>query len=201
MRFSFEDKRLVELERELRPGIGPCPLVVLGPTAANIRLTHFSAGRDATYVLVEDAGDRNAKDKTSAITIGYAPFVDGTTLIYDLTDETLQGKARPFICNLSRNGRHVYAMLPVQIEAIRIRLRAGQIEVAFLDACGERIAAALPFMLTLSGANGEPVSSYACTDCDGHFVRARPTSMGSMPADVTVRSLLTGREERITLRP
>jgi len=200
MRFSFEDIRLAELERELRPGDGLCPLVVLDPSAATIRLTHLSAGRDATYVVIDNDRDTSANVNAASVTIGYAAFVEGTTLIYDLTDETLQGKARPFTCDLSRSQQRVYAILPVQIETIRIRLRAGQIEVVFLDACGERIAAALPFELTLSGANGEPVSSYACTDCDGHFVRARPASMGSMPADVTVRSLLTGREERITLR-
>lgn len=200
MKVSLHDNRLSALARELRPGDGPCPFVVLEPSDFKVRLTHFSAGRDATYVVLDRAPSMAAA-KFASVTIGFAPFVEGTTFIYDLTDETLQGKARPFICDFSRSQQLVYAVLPVQIETIRIRLHNQRIEVAFHDALGERIAAALPLALTLRDARDEARSSYACTDRDGRFVRALPTPADSMPANITVRSLLTGRDERATLRP
>jgi hypothetical protein len=200
MQFSFHDKRLVELERELRPGDGPCPFVVLDPPSANIRLTHFSAGRDATYVMIDDARDMSANRNTASVTIGYAPFVEGPTLIYDLTDETLQGKARPVSCDLCRNGRRVYAVVPVQIETIRIRMRRQQIEIEFHDALGERIQAALPFQLTASGASRDRIERYACTTRDGRFAQDIPDSLGAAPWTIVVGSLLTGRAEHATLR-
>jgi len=202
VRFSFHDNRLAELERELRPDDSPCPLVVLEPSAAAIRLTHFSAGRDATYVVIDDARYSSANITTASVTIGYAPFIEGTTLIYDLTDETLQGKARPFTCELGRSGRRVYAVLPVQIETIRIRLHRQQIEVEFHDALDERIEAALPFQLTANGGNTKRFGTYVCTAArDGRFTQAVPAAFGDAPWEIAVRSLLTGREERIKLRP
>jgi hypothetical protein len=197
MRFSFLDNRLAALARELRPGEGPCPFVVLEPPHFKVRLTHFSAGRDATYVVLDRAP---IAARPAAVTIGYAPFVEGTSLIYDLTNETLQGKARPFTCDLTRSEQLVYAVLPVQIETIDIRLRGQQIEVEFHDARDERIEAALPFQLTATGASLERFESYACTDAGGRYSRALPASVGASPWTVTVRSLLTGCDERTTPR-
>ena len=194
------EHRLSALARELLPGDGPCPFVVLEPPGFRIRLTHFSAGTGTTYVVVDRAPDITVGAKPVTVTIGYAPFVEGTTLIYDVTDETFQGKARPFTCDLSRSAQRVYAVVPVQIETIRIRLSAGKIDVAFLDACGERIAAALPFELTVHDAHNESLSSYASTDRNGQFVRALPAPLSSTPINITVRSLLTGRDESLDLR-
>jgi len=200
MRFSFHGSRLAKLAGELRPGDDSCPFVVLEPPAAEVRLTHFSAGRDATYVAIDHAPNIAANAKPAVVTIGYAPFVEGTTLIYDLTDEALQGKARPFTCDLCRSEQRVYAIVPVQIEMIQVCLRGQQFVVEFHDAVGERIEAALPFQLTATGASREHVESIACTRRDGRFSEAVPASIGASPWTVIVRSLLTGREQRTTLR-
>lgn len=191
--------RLLALSRALRPGAGPCPFVLLDSEAAPVSLTHYAAGRDATYVVVASADQESATAKRATVTIGYAPFIEGTVLIYDVTDETLQGKARPFACDL-RRGQRVYAILPVQIETIRVAVVGRQFRAEFLDASGERIEAALPFQISATGTNGQRYESFTCTSRDGRFVQDAPAALGAAPWTVAVRSLLTGREERATLR-
>ena len=181
------DKRLADLSHYLKPGDEPCPFVVSPPHDATTKLIHHSAGRDATYVVIEAA-------KPATITVGYAPFVEGTTLIYDVTEETLQGKARPFQCEVQPAVQRVYALLPVQIETIRIARRSKQLAVEFHDARGERIEAALPFDLTLTSASTQRRASFCCTDRVGQFVRVLEAGEGI--SAIAVRSLLTGREER-----
>jgi hypothetical protein len=190
MEINLRDERLAGLSRELRPGNGPCPFVIAPSQDATTTLAHFSAGRDATYVVIEAA-------KPAAVTVGYAPFVEGTTLIYDVTDETLQGKARPFTCDLKPTKVRVYALLPVQMETIHAALRGRRIEVEFRDAGGERLEAALPFQLTLTSPNAQHRASFCSTDRDGRFVRVLES--GEDISAIAVRSLLTGREERAAL--
>ncbi|MDX1944290.1 MAG: hypothetical protein SFU86_02705 [Pirellulaceae bacterium] len=180
--------------RELRPAKLACPLVIRDfPAAAQLHA--YDGGHDVEYVIVERAAGEHI-----AITIGYAPRVEGTTLIYDLTAETLQGKARPFACDLSQPTPRCYALLPTQIEEITIQFvpatRSHTLVVEFHDAQSERIQGALPFRLVLRNAAGEVVSEeLACTGRDGRFTRAG-ISQGELPAggEVIVRSLLTGRE-------
>jgi hypothetical protein len=185
------DERLAALSRQLRAGEGECPFVIRRQREETVKLAHFSAGRDATYVALE-------ADKPANITIGYRAFVEGTTLIYDLTDETLQGKARPFECDLRTGGR-AYALLPVQIEAISLALRGRRIEVEFHDARGERIEAALPFKVMLTSADSKVRAYYSSTDRDGRFVREISDAERGELLSVSVRSLLTGRDELMQL--
>jgi hypothetical protein len=185
----LRDERLATLSRELRAGEGECPFVVRPPHDATVKLAHFSAGRDAAYVVVE-------ADKLAKVTIGYRSFVEGTTLIYDVTDETLQGKARPFECKLDSKHPRVYALLPVQIEVTQVVLRGRRLHVEFQDARGERIEAALPFQLTHNSANGKDCAYYFSTDRDGRFVREISDADRDELLSVRVRSLLTGREEQ-----
>ena len=191
MHTVLHDERLAALSLHLRSGDGDCPFVVRDPPGADVRLTHFSAGRDATYVVIQSS-------KLENVTIGYAPLVEGTTLIYDVTDQTLQGKARPFDCNLHPSGQRVYALVPVQIESIHVALRGWRLNVEFHDARGERIEAALPFHWTLSGANQQRRASYSSTNRDGQFVRGLQPG-GEEISSIAVRSLLTGREERAAI--
>lgn len=191
MEIDLHNERLVALASELRAGGGECPFVVRGPHEATIKLAHFSAGSDATYVLVEAA-------KPATVVIGYAPFVEGTTLIYDVIAAAMQGKARPFVCELDSNHPRVYALLPVQIEIMHVELRGRRLHVEFQDASGERIEAALPFQLTLTSAGGNVRSYYGSTDRNGRFVRKLAASEEIL--SVTVRSLLTGCEERKELQ-
>ena len=192
METLLRDERLAPLSRYLRPGEGECPFVVRDSHRADVRLTHFSPGRDATYVVIQSS-------KLEKVIIGYAPFVEGTALIYDVTAAAMQGKARPFECDLRIGGR-VYALLPVQIEAIRVALRGRRIEVEFGDARGERVEAALPFVLLLQTASRKVGAAYSCTDRDGRFVREIAEVEADELLSVTVRSLVTGCEERTALQ-
>src|SRR5436190_7217627 len=147
------NKRLKSLAHELRAATGPCPFVVDQEAARLIALSHYSGGRNATYVLVSRKLVGNPPLPDVAVTIGYAPFVEGTAIIYDLTDETMQGKARPFVCNLGGQLVRVYALMPFQIEETALSIeRVGNnqhLHVAFLDARREAIQAALPFEMRL----------------------------------------------------
>ena len=143
---SLNDVRLKALERELLADPGRCPFVIDQHAAKWIDLRHFSGGRDASYVVVSRKSSGFCAPSGSILaTIQYARFVEGTTIIYDATDETLQGKARPFVCDVTRPPARVYALLPMQIEEIVIAAKglgeAAEIQVAFHDARGEAIEA------------------------------------------------------------
>jgi hypothetical protein len=197
-----EVARLKMLAHELRADDSQCPFSVDEGAARQVTLPHYSGGRDATYVFVSRRWNGRLPLRDVAVTIRYAPFVEGTTIIYDLVDEMLQGKARPFVCNLGRKMIRVYAVMPFQVEKINLLAaggRAGQdVQATFLDARGETVQAALPFELRLIGAGGKTLlTEYRATDRRGQF-SFKPEA--DTPASkVVVRSLLTGREESITL--
>jgi len=193
--------KLKPLAHELRPDRGPCPFVVDAFDAQRVALPHYSGGRDATYVLVSRKLTGEQPPSDLAVTIRYAPFVEGTTVIYDLTDETMQGKARPFVCDLGDGTIRMYAVMPFQIESIHIRLEPStsppSLVVAFLDARGELIQAALPFELQITDSAGhEHTKQYRSTDRSGRYTSKM------LPANVrncAIRSLLTGREQWLTV--
>jgi len=193
MEIDLHDERLAALARELRAGEGDCPFVVRKPHEATVKLANYSAGRDASYVVLE-------ADKPATVTIGYAPFVEGTALIYDVTAAAMQGKARPFKSELNSKHPRVYALLPVQIEVTQVVLRGRRLHVEFQDASGTRIEAALPFQLTLNSAKGKDRAYYSSTDRNGRFVRETSDADKGDMLSVSVRSLLTGCEERKALQ-
>jgi hypothetical protein len=172
-----------------------------GVDAQRVALPHYSGGRDATYVLVSRKLTGEQPLKNLAVTIRYAPLVEGTTIIYDLTDETMQGKARPFVCDLGDGTIRMYAVMPFQIESIDIRLESStspsSLRIAFLDACGETIQAALPFELQITDATGRELArQYLATDRNGRYTNKM------LPANVrncAIRSLLTGYEQSLTV--
>ena len=198
MNAFFDLPQFKSLANELRPGTDSCPFVVDRSTAKYVSLSHFEGGREAIYVLVSRKLDSEESSRHLAVTIGYRPFVAGTTIIYDATSETMQGKARPFVCHMYPSQRaRVYAVMPFQIETISVRAVKRQLNVEFLDARGERIAAALPFELRLFNAAGKVMSAeYQSTDRGGRFSCDPATA-----SRATVRSLLTAREESFTLEP
>ena len=209
--------RLAALERELRTDEGECPFVLEEVAAEGTAVRHFSGGRDATYVLVS-----RAAGTATQVTIKYAPFVEGTTIIYDATGETMQGKARPFVCDLTKGAKRVYALLPQQIETIALRTErvdeGVKLRVAFLDACGQAIQAAVPFELreldyrrrehqaSLIDERGRVFDisrKHLSTDRQGSYVELRKSLPGFRPMQFTaiIRSLLTGQEQAVTYRP
>ena len=194
----FDSRQFRALARELRPGTGDCPFVVDSVGAKHVSLSHFGGGRDATYVVVSRKLDEGISLDNLAVSIGYRPFVEGTTIIYDATAESMQGKARPFVCNLHSSQRtRVYAVMPFQIEGISLRGVGGKLSVEFLDARSDRVAAALPFELRLVNASGEVLrAEYHSTDRRGHF-----SCDAGRARRAVVRSLLTGADESLTLEP
>jgi hypothetical protein len=192
------NRRLKSLADQLRPATGPCPFMVDQDATKQIALSHYSAGRDATYVHVARKWDGKLPLADLAVTIGYAPFVEGTTIIYDLSDEMMQGKARPFVCDFGQRLLRAYMVLPFQVEATVARaapsIESPQLHVAFHDARGETIQAALPFELRIIDSAGIVLSEYHATDRNGRFSRGIAYSHG---AKCIVRSLLTGREESL----
>ena len=204
----FGDRRLESLQRELRVGRGECPFIFLDKGKIEARLAHYDGGRDVTYVAVTRAADiaiNISGGAVAVVTIGYAPFVEGTTIIYDLTDEMMQGKARPFACDLSRTPCRMYAVLPFQIEQVKIAVdklpQPQRLLVGFLDARGERIQAALPFRVQVVAADRAALDEYACTDRQGQFSRDIPELAGRANAKIVVRSLLTGRDDSAAFSP
>jgi hypothetical protein len=197
------DHRLQPLLRELEAS-DAMPFVVREADEFRLELKNYSAGRDASYVFVSlRASERDSNTAVRAVNID-PKNIPGTTIIYDATAETLQGKARPFSCDLSEGSR-VYAILPYQIEAIELRaeqMDSGtvRLRVSFLDASDGRIQAALPFACWWADAAGakSPVA-YGTTDRMGFSstdLRSRHAGHAWM---VTVRSLLTGMTQSIQL--
>jgi hypothetical protein len=195
-------KRLKPLLEELRPDGGPCPFVVDEDAAQRVSLAHYSGGRDATYILLSQKRNDGQPPSDVSITIRYASFVEGTMIIYDLVDETMQGKARPFVCSLGQRTSRIYALLPFQIEetTLRVEVSTGEryLEVAFRGAQGETIQASLPFELRLLSADGETLhAEYFATNRIGQFVQ-NPAVL-SRASKAVVRSLLTGHEKSLVL--
>jgi hypothetical protein len=201
---SLDDPRLAPLLPLLKPGKGPCPFVAGGKAAEHVTLAHYRGGRDATYVVVQrtdsDANERAVAGNLS-VTIGYAPFVEGTTIIYDLTAEQMQGKARPFECDLGGRANRVYAVLPYQVERAGVMKDQARpprnVDIAFLDARDEPLAAALLFQWRFSRGGQSLASGYAATDERGRFRLELPGAGGR--CELIVRSLLTGLEERFSI--
>jgi hypothetical protein len=196
----LDDPRLVPLLPLLKPGKGPCPFVASGAGARQALLTHYYGGRDATYVVVQRTSENGIKRDAEALSvmIGYAPFVEGTTIIYDLVAEQMQGKARPFECLLSGRTNRIFAVLPYQIERVGITIspsrRPLMAEVRFLDARDEPLQAAFPFQWRLSRQSHRLANGYTSTDEQGRSHLALPATQGN--GELMIRSLLTGAEDR-----
>lgn len=194
------NRRLKPLFRYLRPGDGSCPFVIDAHAAKRVALSHQSAGRDATLVQLGRKWDGKFPLDDLAVTIRYAPFVEGTAIIYDVIDETMQGKARPFDCDLKHRFARMYMLLPYQIERAFLEVK-GQgegrtIEIAFLDARDEIIQAALPFQWSASHSCGRLLASnYAATNRVGQF----RTELPMQAHRVTIHCCLTGGDETLTV--
>jgi hypothetical protein len=196
----IHDKRLRALEDQLRLPEGECPFVVREAADQEVTLRHYDGGRDAKYVIVERRGLAPVTP-ACVVTVRYAPFVESTAIIYDATARAMQGKARPFACDLTEGSQRVYALLPVQIESIRLRADAERgairFRVAFLDASGDRVQAALPFEFKLLPANkrGSLIKDLS-TDRQGEYDQAPAYNwpVAGERWQVVVRSLLTGDE-------
>ena len=195
----LEDPRLQPLLRELQVDYAT-PFVAPGAADQQIELAHYKAGRDASYVFVSrTASGQDSSAVPNSVTID-PKNISGTTIIYDVTAEALQGKSRPFACDLGEGG-HVYAILPCQIEEIDLRVEKNnfgdvRVHVAFLDASGGRLEAAMPFARWLTDSRGSKHrETFWTTDRAGTSSQWFRWGKGHSGKSwtVTVRSLLTGR--------
>lgn len=94
-----------------------------------------------------------------------AANIQPTDIVYDCTEEILHGKAKPILCDLSRFPVRVFAILPTQLEQLRVRATQSvapkqvlEVHVEFLDAGGHPMRGTLPFHVAvepeLDGAGG-----------------------------------------------
>ncbi len=190
-------------------------LVAQTGEASRLLILQIDGGRDAKYVFVaakkppRPDRPRTVSDASFRETIGYRPEVAGTDLIYDLSAEAMQGKARPFISE-SQGEPKVYAILPVQLEAIDVRVEVSELFapkkvlcVEFHDARGERLQAVLPFHLRVEGPDGKPlVQRYDATNREGQFISAPKLLEGAPTGSrIVIRSQLTGWEKSVRIVP
>ncbi len=120
-------QRFVGLVGNVRFTAEPALFVSNAGATSQMIIEQFDGGRDAQYFVVSRKLDKRPGAgliRTETVpprqTIGFLPQVAGTDIIYDVTDETLQGKCRPFVCDLASVWSRVYALLPLQIETIEL---------------------------------------------------------------------------------
>jgi hypothetical protein len=195
---------LEPLWRKLRSSMEDCPFIVQDAGAKNISVEHFDgSGRDVKYVSIHHHPPDDENPANGAyVKVAYAPFVAGTVIIYDVTESTLQGKARPFYCKVTEKRPRLFAILPYQIESIQLAaapvMGKVQFEVFFADARGEAIQAVLPFEIRYVDGKGETrLSEIRVTTSEGRHVDSDDYRWHKAPGrwTVIVRSLLTGREQ------
>ncbi|MBC7856943.1 MAG: hypothetical protein IAF94_26230, partial [Pirellulaceae bacterium] len=119
----------------------------------------FSGGKDVELVLVRARLDSQGSAQALRETLTYRQNVAGSDLVYDLTGEFLQGKARPFDCDLRELPARLYALLPFQVESLSVvaeqQARAVRMEVEFRNALGKRVAGTLPCHAALKAPDGK----------------------------------------------
>jgi hypothetical protein len=194
-------ERFAELIQRLRARVGRALFVAGGPAADDVVLHEYDGGRDAAYIVVV----RRRAEMAARVTIAFGPDVPGTHLIYNATAGEMQGKARPFDVSLADSQAKVFALVPVQIEAIALAVEPtpdGRVlRVEFHDARGEGLKAAFPFHVKIEAADGKLTEAgYFATDREGRF-SSHLDLLADAPAGckIVVRSLLTGREETVVL--
>ena len=147
----------------------PANTSALVPAAGDrnrLTCSSFPAGKDVELVLVRAQRGNDGKALAIRETLTYRPDVAGTDLVYDLTGAFMQGKARPFECDLRKKSARLYALLPFQIESVAVTVlevvkpTAGQgrgvrFQVEFLDGLGRRAAGALPCQVELHKPHGD----------------------------------------------
>ena len=185
---DHNEKLLSVLEKHLQADDRRCPFVIKGAAASDFALQSFRGGRDAVYVTV-------AKTSPDAINpeIHFADDLDSTSLIYDATAGCLQGKARPFVCDLTAIDSRIYVVLPYQIEGIASAIEQSAravLEVWHVDASEAAIPAALPFVLAITDARGETKVGYRSTNHDGRRHEQLPAPE-SNTRKIAIKSLLT----------
>lgn len=161
----------------------------------------FVGGKNVEIVLVRAKPDANRKPLAVKETLTYRKDVAGSDLVYDLTGEFMQGKARPFDCNLREQPARVYALLPFQVENLAVVARQQPekivIEIEFQNALGKRVEGSLPCHAQLRTPNGKVAwERYLATSPERKLTATAdlPPKSPRGKWSLVVRSLLDGKE-------
>ncbi|MCE9529013.1 MAG: hypothetical protein K8R36_23445 [Planctomycetales bacterium] len=176
----------------------------LVPTAGKQSLLlseSVGGGKDVEIVVVLAKHDPQGKAMPVLETLTYREDIAGSDLVYDLTGEFMQGKARPFDCDLRKVPVRLYALLPFQVEGLKVaaRQQGGKIatDIEFQDALGKRVAGPLPCHATLKSPAEKTVwKKFLSSSKDGSLSIAPSLPQNGLPGKwlVIVRSLLDGKE-------
>ena len=158
-------------------------------------------GKDVALVLVRTKSGADGKPMSVKETLTYRRDIAGSDLVYDLTGEFMQGKARPFDCDLRKLPARLYALLPFQIENLQVAAeqRGGTVTMAieFQDAQRKRAEGPLPCHATLQSPTGKAIwERFLTSSKDGHLTATAELSKGAPQGKwrLVVRSLLDGKE-------
>jgi hypothetical protein len=206
-------ERFVHVAKALPSGAFSRDAAIVPKSGENSRLAsvEIDGGRDAKFVVVYVRDVTSNWQPGFQETLTYRRDVAGTDLIYDLTGEFMQGKARPFPADFRELPLRVYAVLPFQMEQIdlaaqqQVQIAAGSkaggellpVRLRFRDGRGEPISASLPYYMEMRHADSGLASGrYLYTRPDDGFPRrfCAPVSNRNGRWTLTVRSLLTGDE-------
>src|SRR6185436_14803457 len=157
-------------------------------------------GKDVEIVLVRATRGLDEKPRSAKETLTYRKDVAGTDLVYDLTDQFMQGKARPFDCDLRKQPARLYALLPFQVENLAAVARQQQdkitIDVEFQNALSKCVEGSLPCHAELRTPNGKVAwERYLATSQEGKLTATAelPQKFPHGKWSLIVRSLLDGK--------
>ena len=158
-------------------------------------------GKDVEIVLVRAKRGPDGKPLAVKETLTYRKDVAGTDLVYDLTGKFMQGKARPFDCDLRNQPARLYVLLPFQVENLAAVARQQQnkitIEVEFQNALSKCVKGSLPCHAALRTPDGKVAwERYLATTPEGKLAATAdlPPSFLLGKWSLVVRSLLDGKE-------
>lgn len=160
----------------------------------------FVAGKDVEIVLVGAKKGSDGKPLKVKSILTYRQDVAGSDLVYDLTGEFMQGKARPFACDLQTQPARLYALLPFQVESMSVdaRSKSGRVvlKVEFRNGLDQRVRGALPCHAELRMPDGKVAwEKYLATSTDGTLTATAelPPGVAAGKWLIVVRSLLDGK--------
>ncbi len=196
--FSIHFGALLEIVGENAKPKEPALVLVAGDRS-QWKCEGYMGGQDVELVIVRPKVQIVESGVKEGLT--YRKDIAGSDLVYDLTGRFLQGKARPFECDLSVQLVRLYALLPFQVEGLSViaKQQAGNvsIEMEYQNALNQRVKGALPCYAELRQPNGMVVwGRYLATSVDGHLKTAAelPREAPRGKWSLVVRSELDGKQ-------
>jgi hypothetical protein len=170
--------------------------------ASQLTCEGFAGGKEVQLVLVRAKLGADGKPLAVRETLTYRRDIAGSDLVYDLTGEFMQGKARPFDCDLREQPARLYALMPFQVEMrVSAEVESGnfgeadkvKVRVDFLNGLGKPAAGALPCHALLRAPDGKVAwERFLATSSEGSLAQRLDMPRGKW--QLVVRSLLTGEE-------